>query len=89
MSGFPSDPVKGRSVTAAEMILLEPSADRREVKKVSRFAASSAEYRLPAPDSLGYSCPNVLRWAQVSEWEGDIPSRCQCLEECSLREMQI
>ena len=56
MSGLPLEPTHGRSVTAAEMILPEPRAERREVKKVRRFAASSEEYRLPAPDSLGYSC---------------------------------
>ena len=56
MSGLPFEPVHGSCVTAAEMIFDEPSAVRSDWKNDSRFAASDAEYGLPAPDSLGYSC---------------------------------
>lgn len=56
VSGLPFEPVHGSWVTAAEMIFDEPSAVRSDWKNDSRFAASDAEYGLPAPDSLGYSC---------------------------------
>ena len=56
VSGLPFEPVHGSGVTAAEMIFAEPRAERRDLKNDSRFAASDAEYGLPAPDSLGYSC---------------------------------
>ena len=56
VSGLPFEPVHGSCVTAAEMIFDEPSAVRSDWKNDSRFAASDAEYGLPAPDSLGYSC---------------------------------
>lgn len=55
MRGLPFEPTHGRSVTAAEMILSGPVAERRDVKKLKRFAASEDEYGLPAPVSLGYS----------------------------------
>ena len=55
VSGLPFEPVHGSWVTAAEMIFDEPSAVRSDWKNDRRFAASDAEYGLPAPDSLGYS----------------------------------
>jgi hypothetical protein len=36
-------PDHGRSVTAAEMILLDPRAVRRDLKKLRRFAESAEE----------------------------------------------
>ena len=56
MSGDPFEPVHGRGVTAAEMILDDPSAERSDLKNDSRFAASDDECGLPAPLSFGYSC---------------------------------
>lgn len=55
VSGDPLLPVHGWSVTAAEIILSVPSADRSDVKKLRRLAASEAEYGFPAPGLLGYS----------------------------------
>ena len=55
MRGLPFDPTHGRSVTAAEIILSFPRAERSDVKKLNRFAASAEEYGFPAPGSLGYS----------------------------------
>lgn len=49
-------PSHGRWGTAAEIILEEPSAERNEVRKLSRFAASALECGFPAPAELGYSC---------------------------------
>ena len=62
MRGLPFEPTHGRSVTAAEMILSFPMAERSDVKKLKRFAASAEEYGFPAPGSLGYSYsrPSVL-----------------------------
>ena len=59
MSGLPFEPVHGSWVTAAEMIFDEPSAVRSDWKNDRRFAASAEECGLPAPDSLGYSCPHA------------------------------
>jgi hypothetical protein len=47
------------SGTAALMIFEDPSAMRRYVKNVSRFAASADEYGCPAPGEFGYSCKVV------------------------------
>ena len=55
VSGLPFEPVHGSWVTAAEMILDDPSAVRSDLKKDRRFAASDEECGFPAPDSLGYS----------------------------------
>ena len=55
VSGDPFEPVHGRGVTAAEMILDDPSAERSDLKNDSRFAASDDECGLPAPLSFGYS----------------------------------
>ena len=43
VSGLPFEPTQGRSVTAAEMILDEPSAVRRDLKNERRLAASDDE----------------------------------------------
>lgn len=40
---LPLEPVQGKHVTAADMILEDPRAERREVKKDSKFAASFVE----------------------------------------------
>ena len=54
--GWPFDPVHGSGVTAAEMILDDPRAERSDLKNDRRLAASADENGFPAPDSLGYSC---------------------------------
>ena len=55
VSGLPLAPNQGRSLTAAEMILLGPRAERSAVKKLSRFAASDGEYGWLSPAWSGYS----------------------------------
>ena len=55
VSGLPLDPTQGRPLTAAEMILLVPKAERSAMKKLRRFAASEGEYGWLSPGSFGYS----------------------------------
>ena len=68
VSGEPFEPVHGSGVTAAEMILDEPSAVRRDLKNERRLAASEDECGFPAPDSFGYSYAGGCR----CQYGGDI-----------------